>query len=206
MKTRKTYLFSCVILYCVMISYIGSSDVAAQPRKAATPKLQPTSSVSSVLTTKVLQAEDMPVRLLIPAIQVDALIERVGVVASGELDTPRQSPWTNVGWYNASPDPGSDGSSVIDGHLDRPGGLPAVFWNLRNLHAGDQLKVIHQSGKISVFIITSTASYPVNEVPLEAVFGNGGGRYLNLITCAGDWIRSQHQTTSRMVVYAMLAQ
>jgi len=94
-----------------MISCIGSSEVAAQPRKAATPKLQPTSSVSSVLTTKVLQAEDMPVRLLIPAIQVDALIERVGVVASGELDTPRQSPWTNVGWYNASPDPGSDGSS-----------------------------------------------------------------------------------------------
>src|SRR6266700_5651779 len=109
MKTWKTYLFSCVILYCVMISCIGCNDVVAQPRKAATPKLQPTNGVSSALTTKMLQAEDAPVRLLIPAIQVDALIEPVGVLASGELDTPRQSPWTNVGWYSASSDPGSDG-------------------------------------------------------------------------------------------------
>jgi len=187
-----------------MISCVGYNDVVAQPAEAAPPKLQPTNGVSSALTTRMLPAEDTPVRLLIPAIQVDALIEPVGVLASGELNTPRQSPWTNVGWYNASPDPGADGSAVIDGHLDRPGGLPAVFWNLRNLHAGDQLKVIHHSGKISVFTVTSTASYSVHEVPLEAIFGNGGGRYLNLITCAGDWIPSQHQTTSRMVVYAML--
>ena len=36
------------------------------------------------------------------------------------------------------------------------------------------------------------------------IFGNLGGRYLNLITCAGDWIPSQHQTTLRLVVYTSL--
>ena len=37
--------------------------------------------------------------------------------------------------------------------------------------------------------------------PLQDIFGNRGGTYLNLITCAGDWIPSQHQTTLRLVVY-----
>ena len=35
-------------------------------------------------------------------------------------------------------------------------------------------------------------------------FGNGGGTYLNLITCAGAWIPDQHQTTQRLVVYTTL--
>ncbi len=30
--------------------------------------------------------------------------------------------------------------------------------------------------------------------------------FLNLITCAGDWIPSQHQTTLRLVVYTYIAQ
>ncbi|HCJ36020.1 MAG TPA: class F sortase, partial [Ktedonobacter sp.] len=40
--------------------------------------------------------------------------------------------------------------------------------------------------------------------PIQDIFGNKGGTYLNLITCAGDWIQSQHQTTQRMVVYTTL--
>jgi Domain of unknown function (DUF4397) len=40
------------------------------------------------------------VRLLIPAIGVNAPIESVGVRPDGAMETPRQSPWNDVGWYS----------------------------------------------------------------------------------------------------------
>lgn len=109
-----------------------------------------------------------------------------------------------TGWYDAGPRPGERGSAVIDGHLDRPGGYPATFWNLRNMQAGDAVKVVMSSGKVLVFHVKNIASYPPQDAPLQAIFGNGGGNYLNLITCAGDWLPDQHQTTLRMVVYTVL--
>src|SRR6266568_2168653 len=43
------------------------------------------------------------VRLLIPAIGVNASIESVGVRPDGRMETPAQRPWNDVGWYNAGP-------------------------------------------------------------------------------------------------------
>ena len=76
-------------------------------------------------------------RLLIPTIGVDAPIEPVGVLSNGALNVPQKNPWTGVGWYKNGPVPGQSGSAIIDGHLDRPRGVPAVFWNLNQLHTGD---------------------------------------------------------------------
>jgi len=39
---------------------------------------------------------------------------------------------------------------------------------------------------------------------LHEIFGNGSGVHLNLITCSGQWIAIQHQTTLRLVVYTQL--
>jgi sortase (surface protein transpeptidase) len=200
MRTRRLSFLCCLLFSLLMLSLAGCGPNPA--REAKIPEIQKERPLPSPSVIPTQQPEDYPVRLLIPAIHVDAPIESVGVLQSGDLDTPRQQPWTDAGWYSASPDPGSAGSSVIDGHLDRPGGFPAVFWDLHLLSAGDEISVIHHSGKSTVFVITSTASYALQDVPLQAIFGTGGGHYLNLITCAGDWIPSQHQTTSRMVVYS----
>ena len=70
-----------------------------------------------------------PYRLIISSIGVDTAVEMVGVLHDGNLATPSLGPWDDVGWYAAGPRPGEVGSAVIDGHLDRPGGSPAVFWN-----------------------------------------------------------------------------
>jgi sortase (surface protein transpeptidase) len=145
-----------------------------------------------------------PMHLLIPAIGVNALVESVGVQSNGDLATPTGSPWEDVGWYNGGPRPGERGSAVIDGHVDRPGGLPAVFWYLRNLKVGDTVQVSDSAGNTLQFHVTRLAFYRPQEAPLQDIFGNQGGTYLNLITCAGDWIPSQHQTTLRLVVYTAL--
>jgi sortase (surface protein transpeptidase) len=145
-----------------------------------------------------------PVRLSIPAIGVNASVESVGITTTGDLAVPARQPWVDVGWYSSGPLPGALGSAVIDGHLDRPGGYPAVFWRLRDLHVGDDVMVIEAQGKTLHFGVTAIVYYPPQNAPLQQIFANQSGRYLNLITCAGDWIPSQHQTTLRLVVYTTL--
>lgn len=146
----------------------------------------------------------IPVHLVIPSIGVNTLIERVGVQANGELATPTQAPWEDVGWYAAGPRPGERGSAVIDGHLDRPGGQPAVFWRLRDLKIGDRALVTDSIGNTLHFQVLQLAWYPPQTAPLQEIFGNQGGFFLNFITCAGDWIPSQQQTNLRLVVYTIL--
>lgn len=151
--------------------------------------------------------------LSISSIGINAPIENVGIdPTDNTLAVPTLNPWTGVGWYENGPYPGTQGSAVIDGHLDRPGGYPAVFWNLKNLKVGAIVTVTSAQGKAYHFKVTALAYYCANTgaqchyppPPLSAIFGNTGGTYLNLITCAGVWIPSIKQTTLRLVVYTTL--
>jgi hypothetical protein len=55
-----------------------------------------------------------PVRIKIPSINVDALIESVGFTSDGSVDVPKGP--TNTAWFNKWPRPGEDGNSIITGH------------------------------------------------------------------------------------------
>lgn len=199
-----------LLLILMMLSGCGSSATAQSPKPlASTPVTHVTKRPSATptptqLLTQQSNPAENPVRLIIPSIGVNASVEHVGILNNGDLATPTASPWTDVGWYVSGPQPGQQGSAVIDGHLDRPGGYPAIFWNLRYMHVGDIVTVMSASGKSLRFQVTRVASYAPNAAPIQEIFGNGGGTYLNLITCAGDWIPSQHQTTLRLVVYTTL--
>lgn len=143
--------------------------------------------------------------LIIPTIGVNASIEPVGVLSDGNLAVPTRNPWDGVGWYQYGPYPGAQGSAVIDGHLDRPGGSPAVFWKLRNLHIGDIIMVVNPGEKSLHFRVINMKYYAPDNAPLQTIFKNMTGTFLNLITCAGQWIPNQHQTTLRLVIYTALA-
>jgi LPXTG-site transpeptidase (sortase) family protein len=192
------------ILLVLALSACGSASRTEVPEVRisqttnanTTPKVLPVGKTDSVSNAA---------RLIIPAIAINASIEGVGTQPNADLATPAQNPWRDVGWYNQGPQPGEKGSAVIDGHLDRPGGIPAVFWNLRDLHVGDEVLIKNTSGKTIRFQVTRIEFYPPQDAPIQDIFGNWGGTYLNLITCAGDWIPSQHQTNLRLVVYTSLA-
>lgn len=143
-------------------------------------------------------------RLIIPSLHIESSIEAVGVLPDGSMAVPTHNQWDDVGWYANGPVPGEKGSAVIDGHLDRPGGAPAVFWRLHELHTGDSVMVKTRDGKTLHFRVTMLQTYEPQQAPLATIFGNNSGRYLNLITCAGQWIPAQHQTTHRLVVYTTL--
>jgi len=141
-------------------------------------------------------------RLVIPAIGVDAPVEPVGVLPNGILNVPQKNRWTGVGWYKDGPIPGQMGSAIIDGHLNRPGGVPAVFWHLDQLHIGDVVTVVDTQGQALHFQVVQVQAYQPDKAPLEKIYRDTSGIYLNLITCAGSWIPSQHQTAKRLIVYA----
>ena len=200
------YLLAVVIVLAISgCSSSTTAQIASPPANAYHASSSPTTSIHKILMPAASSSSaPPPVRLLIPSIGVNSSIESEGVLPNGEMETPAGNPWDDVGWYKSGPVPGQRGSAVIDGHLDRPGGSPAIFWRLRELHAGDAVMVVNAQGKTVHFHVTEVVFYTPQQAPLQQIFGNGGGTFLNLITCAGDWIPSQHQTTLRLVVYTTL--
>src|SRR5581483_3680239 len=82
---------------------------------------------------------DLPARLIIPSLHIDAPVEYVGVNAAGNMRAP--SNFTDVAWYDRGTVPGTQGSAVMDGHVDNGLGLPGVFKNLATLQPGADIYV-----------------------------------------------------------------
>ena len=144
-----------------------------------------------------------PQRLRIPAIDVDAAVQYVGVNAAGNMAAP--SNFKDVAWYKYGPVPGASGSSVIAGHLNNGLGLDGVFADLKNLEAGDEIMVTREDGSEARFVVTEKRVYPYDEVPGDIVFNPAGPARLNLITCAGKWIKNLKTYNERLIVFAELA-
>jgi len=140
-----------------------------------------------------------PQRVRIPAIGVDAAVEPVGLRPDFTMDVPRLV--GDVGWYSLGSVPGQTGDAVIDGHLDGPGGGPAVFWRLDQLRVGDRIEVGMTAGGPAAFKVTSERAVPVDQAP-SGLFETHGEARLTLVTCAGSWDAGRHIYTERFIVEA----
>ena len=208
MKTWRRYWYAFAALFVLAGLAVGSWAWSIY-----TSNLKPTASTGTAAHAQGEKAMTamagvpwwQDARLIVPSLHIDAPIEKVGITSDGNMAVPSSNQWDGVGWYANGPVPGDKGSAVIDGHLDRPGGKPAVFWNLRQLHAGDTVMVVTHEGKTIRFRVTMLQMYTPQEAPVATIFGNRSGTYLNLITCAGQWVPSEHQTTHRLVVYTEIA-
>jgi LPXTG-site transpeptidase (sortase) family protein len=200
---KRHIVFYCIFFFvCLLTAFsitamqkvapVYGQELHSLHGRAPIPMATPTSSRAAIA------------HLLIPSINVDAPIEPVETNVDGSLSVPSINVWTGVGLYTDGPYPGEVGSAVIDGHLDRPGGFPAVFWNLRLLHKGDIVKVETPGQATVQFRVTQVAAYTPAAAPLSAIFDNANGHFLNLITCSGRWIPAIHQTTLRLVVYTSM--
>jgi LPXTG-site transpeptidase (sortase) family protein len=147
-------------------------------------------------------ATRQPVRLVIPSLDIDAAIEGVGQDSNGLMAAPLLI--NTVAWYNLGPRPGENGNAVIAGHFDDVRGRPAVFWDLDELEAGDEIIVRFDDESELRFAVMGTERYQAGDAPLERIFGVDFERDLNLITCDGDWNAQQRLYSERLVVYARL--
>ncbi|MBI4136680.1 class F sortase [Candidatus Roizmanbacteria bacterium] len=141
----------------------------------------------------------LPIRLIIPKLGVDTVIEHVGLAPDDRMDVPKNA--DQVAWYNLGPKPGEAGSAVIAGHLDKPGGTPAVFYRLNELQSGDELIIMSQDMTQQTFRVVNTEVFDDATFPIDLVFGGTERRMLNLITCAGTFNRDTRLYSDRTVVF-----
>jgi sortase (surface protein transpeptidase) len=144
----------------------------------------------------------LPVRLRIPAIDVSTPLVKLGRLADGSLEVPKD--WDTAGWYDGGPRPGQPGPAVILGHVDSKTG-PAVFYELRALRPGDTVRVGLANGRELVFRVQRVERYPKDRFPTEAVYFPTLNRELRLITCGGEFDYAARSYRDNIVVYAELA-
>lgn len=146
--------------------------------------------------------KELPTRLVIPKLNVDAFVESVGMDNKGRMDVPKDD--NNVAWYNLGFSPGQKGSAVFAGHFDNKSGGPAVFHNLSTLENGDEITAYYPDGKTYTFVVTQKTEYNFDQVPLEEVFNSQDQPRLNLITCDGVFDKNARNYSKRLVVYSVL--
>ena len=166
--------------------------------KVDAPRVE-TVSVSKAAASKITYAR--PVRLTIPKIGLEALVEVVGLTADNAMASP-SGPDT-VGWYRLGPRPGNKGSAVIDGHSGYADGSAAAFDRLPELSKGDRFFVEDANGRRASFIVRKTQLF-ARDANAAAVFAPTASRRLNLITCTGSFDVAAGTHAQRLVVFADL--
>lgn len=142
---------------------------------------------------------ELPVRLKIPAIQVDSTVIPVGLTSDGAMDVPKGP--AEVAWFNLGSRPGESGTAVIVGHYGWKNNTPAVFDNLHTVRAGDTISVQDDAGVDVTFVVREIRIYGKNEAAPD-VFGSSDGKaHLNLITCTGVWNKAEGAFSERLVVF-----
>ena len=140
-----------------------------------------------------------PVRVEIPAIGVSSSLVRLGLNPDRTMEVPGD--FQVAGWFTGAPQPGQLGPAVIAGHVDSRTG-PAVFYRLRDLRPGDQIRVVRADRRVVRFKVDSLVSYPKQSLPPDAVYGATTTPALRLITCAGSFDRSSRSYRDNLVVSA----
>lgn len=205
LKQRYLYLLATLFFFLLLgvgtwAWYSGQAFQPAVPHSSATP----IPTLTATPHAPALLDMEAGSELIIPSIALQAPVELVGADRHGRMQTPQKNPWEHVGWYRHGPIPGQPGSAVIDGHLDRPGSVPAVFWDLHKLKVNDVVTIKDKQERLLHFRVYETQTYTPTEAPTDRIFNDQSGTYLNLITCAGEWDVEAQQPSHRLVVYTRL--
>lgn len=144
---------------------------------------------------------ELPVRLVIPAIGVDAAVQHVGLDTSGSGEMAVPSNFTDVGWYQHGVRPGMNGSAVIAGHLNGKEVPEAVFYDLHKLKVGDEVVIRSEHRIEDIYRVVRVQSYDFDSATDEVFVSTDGKARLNLITCGGRWLAEAQLYDTRTVVF-----
>jgi sortase (surface protein transpeptidase) len=155
---------------------------------------------SGLLASKAIRPEgEIPERLRISAIGVDAPILPVGVTA-GTTEIPADV--HEVGWYRFGGRPGRSGSTLLVAHVSSGTQGPGVFFRLRDLQPGDEVLVDMRDGLSSAFRVIARWSFAKEALP-DRLFGRTGPAMLALVTCGGPYSEATGRYEDNIVVYAV---
>jgi Sortase domain len=181
----------------------GSAQAVGSFDRPARPAAAPGFEVGRLPSQLLAPGGSPPVRLTVPAIGVETPLLRLGLEPDRSMQVPED--FGRAGWFAEGPAPGQPGPAVIAGHVDSKTG-PAVFYRLRELRAGDQIRITTADGARLRFEVDRTQSFPKTSFPTDAVFGPTPGAELRLVTCAGTFDRARGSYRDNLVVFARLEQ
>jgi len=147
------------------------------------------------------QPTPVPVRVDIPRIRVSSSLGRLGRAPDGTVEVPRR--FDVAGWYALGTRPGDPGSAVILGHVDSTSG-PAVFFRLRELRRGDEIRVGRADGSSLRFVVERTEQYDKQRFPTDDVYYPTLTPGLRLVTCGGLFDHRTRHYRSNIIVFAAI--
>lgn len=199
--TKTRVVIAATTLTLVVAAFVIVASHSGVPAPGASNIVSDSShnSVNSANGFTVQQSPgQLPARLIIPSIRVNATIDFVGLTRSGAMGNPVGR--VRVAWYDLGPRPGGLGSAVIAGHRGRSTRTLTVFDHLNSLRSGDLVYVKDAKGATVTFIVRNSRVYDAGAKAPE-VFTSASGAHLNLITCDGSWDQAKSGFTKRIVVF-----
>ena len=142
-----------------------------------------------------------PVRIEIPAIGVAAPVDPAGKNRDGTLEVPAD--FARTSYYTGRPVPGDAGPAIIVGHVDGRRG-PAVFYRLRDLRPGAEVRVHRADGSLVTFVVERSKQVPKKAFPTEEVYGPTPDPTLRLITCGGSFDQRSGHYRDNTIVFLRL--
>jgi hypothetical protein len=139
-----------------------------------------------------------PVRISIPAADVNAAVQPVGE-RDGTMEVP---PVGRAGWFDAGPRPGEPGRAVVIGHLDTRHG-PGLFAKVPSLSPGTDIKVLDRRGGVHRYSVVGSAQVSKDRFPVSNVYGAAKAPVLVLVTCGGPYRHGHYQ--DNVLLYARAA-
>lgn len=150
-----------------------------------------------------------------PTDPVNIIVERAGInadivtmnIVNGTMENP-PGPWV-VAWYRQTATLGEQGNVVLAGHVDYWDVGPSVFFNLRDLVAGDRIDLVGENGTRYTYAVEWTETYDIDALTsgtLQEVVGPSETPSVTLITCGGEFDYANGEYLSRMVVRGTLVE
>jgi sortase (surface protein transpeptidase) len=203
LTTRTAWGYVLAVLLLGGCSAADGGEQSAPPAAAgsATPSLTPHSKLSTYRSTRTHSETALPVRLRIPAIDVDTGLEYLGLAPDKSIKVP--SGPDVAGWWKGGSRPGQVGPAVILGHVDSRTGT-AVFYRLRWLQRGDEVFVDRADGTTARFVVTEQGKYSKVAFPSDLVYYPTLEPELRLVTCGGPYDRATGYREN-LVVFAAQA-
>ncbi len=201
-EPKRSQIYFSRALIC-SLALIALACTSCGPGNSSTTQVHPASAAPF----------SQPTKIQISSLGMDAPLIPVGEDRYGAMEAPgaghpaRDPIWATAFWWEKGVQPGEVGNAVLAGHVDRNDGSRAVFWNLRDIRQGDQIRITEQGGQVFTFQVTAIEAFanpdggPSDPV-IQRVFGPASTANLNLITCDGNWIGTEYN--KRLVVFSTL--
>ena len=141
--------------------------------------------------------EAYPIRMYIPALNVDAEIQDTGtdyarntmyIVDSGSI----------MSWWRESAIPGNEGNAIFGSH-NRWNGVNGQLHDLDTLNIGDEMEILYEDDTSMVFKLESVFVYLLATAPADVIMDITGDARVTLITCKAPFNPNTGTSDNRII-------